>query len=40
MPELTKEPDLKTLFGLISKPGAVVKFSNERYIKWTERAAF
>jgi len=40
MPELTKEPDLKTLFGLISKPGAVVKFSNEHYIKWTERAGF
>lgn len=39
MPVLTREPDLKTLFGLVSKPGEVVKFSNERYIKWAEHAS-
>lgn len=39
MPVLTHEPDLKTLFGFVSKPGAVVKFSNERYTKWAEQVS-
>ena len=34
MPALDKDPDLLTLFKLVSKPGEVIKFSNERYQKW------
>ncbi|GAB1350281.1 hypothetical protein MASR1M107_24960 [Ignavibacteriales bacterium] len=34
MPVSDKEPDLLTLFKLISKPGEVINFSNERYQKW------
>ncbi len=39
MPVLTNGPDLVTLFGLVSRPGAVVKFSNERYTKWAEQVS-